>query len=591
MGFLPQLSNTTPNKEFALAQTYTGYNHNLISEYRSDRSVSRSFYDEKNMSSDLYPVIAPRGRRGIVRSFTKPHGLHAHDRKLAWVDGTSFYYDGSNLDGSNNAMTVEDSDKQMISMGAYVLIWPDKKYYNSKTGEFGPLEATWTAAANVTAVPSLMDGSQINPTVAAVAPANPADGDYWVDTTQTPHVLRRYSATLSMWNPIATTYVKISGTGIGSQFTDLDGVTISNCPNADFNGSFVIFNRGADYIVVVGQLDAAATWTYSSSDPLKIKRDIPDMEYLTESENRIWGCNSDNHEIYACALGDPFNWNKFNGVSTDSYALTVGSGGRFTGAITHLGYVLFFKEDVIHRLYGNKPANYQLTNINARGVRAGSGLSPVIVNETLFYHSKSDVCGFASSLPQSISDPLGSVKYTEAVGGTDSKKYYVSLKDEDDNWTLFTYDIDKGMWHKEDDTHMLWTANIGTDMYYIGSDNKLYSVAGNITDYADSNAALENKVPWLMETGPIGLFSPDHKWITKIQIRYETDIDTEMEVWMQYDNHPWERKFYMTHPQHLGSDLLTILPYRCDTAKMKIVGRGGIRIYSITHTIEGASEK
>ena len=123
MGFLPQLTQITPTKDMVMG--YTGYNHNLITD-------SQSFFNEQNMSSIHYPVISQRPRRGRVRAFPKPHGLHAHDRKLAWVDGTSFYYDGSNLDTNNNQMLVEDSDKQMISMGAYVLIWPDKKYYNKK---------------------------------------------------------------------------------------------------------------------------------------------------------------------------------------------------------------------------------------------------------------------------------------------------------------------------------------------------------------------------------------------------------------------------------------------------------------------------
>ena len=79
------------------------------------------------------------------------------------------------------------------------------------------------------------------------------------------------------------------------------------------------------------------------------------------------------------------------GISTDSYAMTVCSGGDFTGACSHLGYVLFFKEDVIHRIYGTKPANYQLTNVESRGVEKGSEKSLVIVNETLYYKSAQDL--------------------------------------------------------------------------------------------------------------------------------------------------------------------------------------------------------
>ena len=87
---------------------FRGYNHNRI--IRDDE-----FFDMENLSGDEYPLLAPRKPRRLRRSFQKPHGLHAHE-KLCWVDGTDLYYDGS-VKG-----TVEDSDKQFVSMGAYIKI-------------------------------------------------------------------------------------------------------------------------------------------------------------------------------------------------------------------------------------------------------------------------------------------------------------------------------------------------------------------------------------------------------------------------------------------------------------------------------------
>ena len=39
---------------------FRGYNHNL-------RIAGGEFYDMKNMTSDYYPVLAPRGSRGIYK--------------------------------------------------------------------------------------------------------------------------------------------------------------------------------------------------------------------------------------------------------------------------------------------------------------------------------------------------------------------------------------------------------------------------------------------------------------------------------------------------------------------------------------------
>ena len=64
------------------------------------------------------------------------------------------------------------------------------------------------------------------------------------------------------------------------------------------------------------------------------------------------GMQLEKHEIYACKLGDPWNWNCFAGLSTDSCAVTVGSDGDFTGAASYLDYILFFKADRVHIVQG-----------------------------------------------------------------------------------------------------------------------------------------------------------------------------------------------------------------------------------------------
>ncbi len=62
---------------------------------------------------------------------------------------------------------------------------------------------------------------------------------------------------------------------------------------------------------------------------MTLSRDVPDMDYVCVNENRLWGCRGDT--VYASKLGDPKNFNVFEGLSTDSYAADVGSAGDFTG--------------------------------------------------------------------------------------------------------------------------------------------------------------------------------------------------------------------------------------------------------------------
>ena len=72
------------------------------------------------------------------------------------------------------------------------------------------------------------------------------------------------------------------------------------------------------------------------------------------------------------------------GISTDSWVGSVGTDGQFTGAITHLGYPLFFKETVLHKVYISQNGAHSIQDTACRGVQSGCGDSLAIVNEVLY---------------------------------------------------------------------------------------------------------------------------------------------------------------------------------------------------------------
>ena len=142
------------------------------------------------------------------------------------------------------------------------------------------------------------------------------------------------------------------------------------------NKTTVLKDVGEGYLLIVGPIDKDG----SQTEPITIKRTVPDMDFYTVSENRLWGCSSKNHEIYASKLGSFRNFNCFDGVSSDSCAATIASDGDFTGAITYLGYVMFWKENAVYKVYGNRPSNFQIVEGMLRGVAKGCGKSLCIVN-------------------------------------------------------------------------------------------------------------------------------------------------------------------------------------------------------------------
>ena len=94
----------------------------------------------------------------------------------------------------------------------------------------------------------------------------------------------------------------------------------------------------------------------------------------------------------------------------------------------------------------------------------------------------------------------------------------------------------------------------------------------------------------MVETGEIGISSPDMKYISRLTLRMSMDIGAEVRIYAQYDfSEEWEHLFTMQGTS-LRSFSLPIRPKRCDNMKIRIEGEGMVKIYSITKTIEQGSD-
>lgn len=574
---LSQLKELPTSRE--MIDVFGGYNHNL-------RIGEGEFYDMKNLTSADYPVLSPRSKRGIYEVPKKPQGMVAKD-SLCYVDGSEFVINNYRID---MRLTSDDKAKTLISMGAYVIIMPDKKYINTTNlSDYGSIEASVTTTSAVTFELCKLDGSTYTEvTTSATEPTAPENMDLWIDTSSVPHTLKQYSTTSMMWVSIATTYIKITATGLGIPFSEGDGVTISGVETLkDLNSTMVIHAKGDDFIVVTGILDKVET----QEKPITVARRMPNMDFIIESKNRLWGCRYGIalngqmvNEIYASKLGDFKNWNCFAGISTDSYAATVGTDGQFTGAITHNGYPIFFKENHMHKVYGDFPAQYRIQDTACRGVQKGCSKSLAIVNEVLYYKSRSAVCAYDGSLPMEISSALGDEVYHDAVAGSLDNKYYISMADANEAWHLFVYDTQRGMWHREDNTRVVDFCNCRGDLYFIDyADNKIKTVRGT--------GVLETEdVSWEAITGTIGTDSPDKKYISRLDIRMSLKVGTRVYFYVEYDSTgKWEHLFTMTG-MTLQSFTVPVRPKRCDHLRLRIEGDGEAKIYSICKTVEQGSE-
>lgn len=554
----------------------------------------------------------------VVKEFVSSEAYKSLTAKdsLCYIYGNELYINGKKVDG----LYIEDEHPKLVSMGAYLIVMPGGIYINTKDfSDCGKIDAEYKSESTVTYSMCMMDGTSYGePTISDDAPAKPKNGDIWIDTSSTPHVLRQYTSYTDKWVQVATTYIKIACTGIGASFEQYDGVKISGIDTsitqlAELEGkSSAIWevhhdedNPENDYIVVIGILDKVTTQTKQ----LKIERKMPKLDFVIESNNRLWGCRYGQqngsrtivNEIYASKLGDFKNWNCFMGISTDSYVANCGTDGEWTGAASYLGYPIFFKENFMHKVYGNYPANYQVQTTECRGVQKGCGGSLAIVNETLLYKSRNGICAYDGSLPREISASLGDIHYTGvdenmnisnglfngASAGAHLNKYYISMKSEiDSQWYLFVYDTSLGLWHKEDKLRAHDFCSVGGELYAIdySDDTKIISLLG-------SGVKDQSPVSWMVESGILGSSSPYKKYISKLNIRISLDVGTRVNFYIQYDSCGEWKHVSTVNGTGVRSFTVPIRPKRCDHFRIRIQGIGDAKILSISKTIESGSDR
>ena len=418
----------------------------------------------QNLSARAYPLLCPRLPRGTVQALTKPQGILGRD-KLCVIDNGTIYYDGTAVEGVTLSTADADMPKRLVSMGAYVCIWPDKKYFTTvDLSDCGSMEGAYESQGSVILTPCRLDGSDFgNVTVSASAPEDPQNGEYWIDASEDTHQLRMWSDTAGAWTAVLTVYTRIQASGIGAAFSKGDVVELSGIAAGTeagaalkkqleaLNGARYVYGVDSDYLTVEGLLDAAYE---QESGQVTCRRSVPEMEYVVECGNRLWGCHyglgTDGkivNEIYACRLGDFKNWRVYQGTSMDAYALSVGSDGPWTGAITYGGMPTFFKENVLHKIYGSQPSNYQSMDTQLRGVKRGCAGSLQCVDGALIYRSPAGIEMYDGSMPVAIGAPLGEELGAGAEAGVLGRRYYVSLQDAKGQWALYCYDTAAGLCH------------------------------------------------------------------------------------------------------------------------------------------------
>ncbi|MBQ8495368.1 MAG: hypothetical protein IJ465_06405 [Clostridia bacterium] len=629
--------------------TFLGYNHNL-------RIADGEFYDMKNLTGDHYPVLTPRKARGDYHVPGREEPVHSvtgavsHDSMIYYtaIGGyeTGFLLHASVHKDSEGIYVESDIDtyaqRTLIPFGAYILIFPDKKYYNTITEEIGDMEASFHCDTESLQQPinvEVLDekGREITKLCSSELATGAVDGEVYYNPFDSDAAIKQWNEATQKWVEVSKLYIHIALEGEQEQgvllafldkVEDGDSLTVTASTyyeaRGDCNEEFLPLGacvfpetvRKDDEEIRVfsvidnkamSQLLSAYVYQWDSIDgsyliSFGLERQVPDMDFVLECNNRLWGCRYGYNrygefvnEIYASQPGNFKSWNAFAGISTDSYVASCGPSGDFTGAVNFNGHPLFFKQDHYWLMSGDYPAQYGYRDAPIVGVYGGSGGSLTVINRLAYYHAIDGIRVFDGYDSTNISAALGDARYERATAGTDGDKLYVSMRRYGtEEWSMFVYDTVKGLWHKEDELHAKAFFPNGNRMFVItddgfilGTDASLMTAEENRAEHDDP--AFGEVVEWMAETGNL-LTELNFKYLKQLNVRMTVHEGAEVRFLLQYDDcGKWQEVYKQTATAHRFVTV-PISPQRCDHLRLRIEGKGKAEIYAITKTYEKGSD-
>ena len=490
-----------------------------------------------NLGWHRWPFLAARRAREAVEGYDdiKVTDMCSWDGLVCVTDEGKVLYDGDEVG------TVTPGVKQFAAVNTKLVIWPDGVYLDRAERDQLPVIKPM--------------GAKVKMTKAV------------------------FTATSVQLVGVTDAETGEAVTDLGTVFAKGDGLEIARLKTLTANNiSVVITGVSEDTLFVVHQMAdesfetifTAGTEEAEEGKTFTVTREIPPFDFICESGNRLWGCSSDEQTIYASALGDPTNFNVFDGLSTDSYAVAVATEGPFTGCGRLGSVVCFWKEKGLHKILGDYPAEYVMYTDQLEGVREGSWRSMCVINSTLYYLGIHGPHAYSGGLPQPIFRGMGNRTLTGGVGGTDGKRYYLCCQDDGWFW-LMIYDPASGAWLREDSADYRAMARPQGDLLLLTSGGSIFR---------EDAGGEDPDVLWSMTFTPFRETLEGRKRYSRLLFRLELPIDAWAEAWVRTDGGKWERTGRV-----IGKDddtvQMWVRPNRCDSFEVKLEGKGPCAVKGI----------
>ena len=568
-------------------------------------SSSMEMNEEKNLSSRAYPYLACTTPKAIVKACDSNTTFTIIDKDghplLIHNIGTTVHVWDMVTHEDISTYSVTAGKKTFVKMGARVIIHPDMVEYDSVMNSWARMSVSETYGElwrHISINACDKEGNFFKTYLSSNPPASGDDSSYLVDGDNV------YVWATDKWVQTDEYYLKltceyapfrkfqtISAETEDTSFTINEGVIYDRTDKVTVNQQQET-NSNTE-LIVKGHMNIEQT-TGSYEPPqdvtIVITSSTPQMDYICESGNRLWGCRyGDNlNEIYASALGDASVWGLFEDTSMDSYIASIGEDGKWTGCIEYNGHPMFFKDHMIYTIYGMYPAQYQISKQEGLGMKEGN--TACVFNNVLYYGSHEGICAYTGSVPRVISHDCGEIDANALAGA--GHRLYVS-----DGGDVYTLDTEYNVWHHEDDTEVSHAFSYGDKVYFNSNGNIVSTDVGS------------GQIAWEAITPKLNIRNPDSSYLAEIQIRTEFVNGHSLKVYVSYDEGSYNDQYHVTGGVNRWRDVINrhwedvadltwdqlagtkqgVFPYvvhvrlkRASTCRIKLVGVGDIRIISLT---------
>ena len=598
----PRLSPLPRRK--SLISAFYGYEH-------LEKVRPGAFYDMKNLSADRFPLMSVRPARLM---WTRSRGTPAGPEEIpvspatpltaaATVNGTAalcsetdVYYYGRIVPDA--PLTAGVANRRIVPFGRNFFVSPDGVYViTDETGAVETRRAAYSQAlldAQVSCV--FADGTTPQRSLFSdTPPEDPEEGEYWTDTSAGTMLQKRYLD--GGWQTVGEIYLRVTHAMAAHYAQPGDRVRVKVGREDEVKA--VVFRAEGNELY----LSAVLVGIDPTSYIVAVRKPMPVLDLALEHDNRVWGCrfgkNADGefvNEIYASALGDPTKWDQYDGVSTDSYTVSLGCPGAFTGAAVVGGDVVFFKENYVIRVRGLTPQDYTVTVTPALGVKAGHAATLAPLNEKLFYLSTAGVTVYDGALPYVISPEFSTHGFTDTLAFAWSGRYYLAAA-VNATRRIYVYDTATGLWHVEDDdwnarffllidsaVFMLCRPDPSNTVYrFVAMDADKVGAARNILGPPDGALtfafAPAPQTKWYAETGRL-LADSGTSILRGLVFRVSLEKDAEFQAELECG----DGRFIQLCRVRTGTPDVFLLPVntpRCAAFRLRLSGKGGCAVLSV----------